>query len=226
MRRVADALPASSLPIFDVGSGTGIFTRQIAALLPSDAPIVGVETAAAMRAEAAATTHMPNILWRDGAAEALPCADQSARAILAATAAHWFDRPRFYAEAARALAPGGLLGIVEYVRDPTNAAARAIIDFLDRFGEARAYARPEYEAELASLPEFESSAPIVQAATLRLSPDDYAGLALSSSHARKAVETLGRAGASALLRDAGEQIALGGLVQMGYVFQAFLAHRR
>ena len=55
--------------------------------------------------------------FRDGVAERLPFVAGVARAVVAATTAHWFERPAFYAKAHRILVPGGILAIVEYVRD-------------------------------------------------------------------------------------------------------------
>src|SRR5262249_10917098 len=54
--------------------------------------------------------------------------------VTAATAAHWFDRPRFYAEAARVLAPGGALAIVQNERrwwdSPGLADYECLLEFL------------------------------------------------------------------------------------------------
>jgi ubiquinone/menaquinone biosynthesis C-methylase UbiE len=58
----------------------------------------------------------------EGVAEQMPLVGDAARAIVAATAAHWFDRPAFYAEAPRVLLPGGVIAIVEYIA--TRRAAR------------------------------------------------------------------------------------------------------
>jgi hypothetical protein len=72
-----------------------------------------------------------------------------------ATAAHWFARPAFYLETTRVLVPGGILGVVEYIRDEaSSAAARAVVQFLAQYGEERAYARPDYVAEISALDDF------------------------------------------------------------------------
>ncbi len=54
------------------------------------------------------------------AASGLP--DASADLILVAQAAHWFDLPAFYAEAARVLRPGGVLALLTYSGVRINAA--------------------------------------------------------------------------------------------------------
>src|SRR5262249_21789515 len=109
------AAPAGS--VFDVGCGTGIFTRLLAAELPGAFSVTGVEPGADMRATAAARAgDSARLRFIAGKAEALPIEPKSAVLVTAATAAHWFDRPRFYAEVARVLAPSGALAIVQNER--------------------------------------------------------------------------------------------------------------
>lgn len=224
--RLASAPVPFDCPVLEVGSGTGIFTRQLAAALPARSSIVGIEPSSEMRARAASSPSPPSVAYRDGTAEHLPIADGGARGVLAATAAHWFDRTAFYREAGRALRSGGILAIVEYVRDEGFAAARAMLDFLDQHGEARAYARPDYVAEMGALAGFGALETARQAVTVFLSLEEFAGLTLSSSHARKAVETLGQEHANARLEAIGAALADDdGKVPFGYVFQAFLTRR-
>jgi SAM-dependent methyltransferase len=93
--------------VVDVGAGTGKFA---ALLVPSGAEVVAVEPLAAMRQGFAAD--LAGVRVVDGSAEALPLADTSADAIVAAQAFHWFDRPRALAEFARVLRPDGRLGVI------------------------------------------------------------------------------------------------------------------
>src|SRR5690606_28747289 len=62
--------------VADVGSGTGIFAGQLAAALPPETQIVGVEPASAMRARAGdasgQTAPKPNLRFVEGTAEHLP----------------------------------------------------------------------------------------------------------------------------------------------------------
>jgi ubiquinone/menaquinone biosynthesis C-methylase UbiE len=53
-----------------------------------------------------------------GCAEKIACPDSSVQLITAAQACHWFDLPKFYAEADRVLVPGGILALYGY-RLPT-----------------------------------------------------------------------------------------------------------
>jgi SAM-dependent methyltransferase len=58
----------------------------------------------------------PAIDYRVAPAEASGLADRSVDLVAVAQAAHWFDLPRFYAEAARVLKPGGVLALWGYGR--------------------------------------------------------------------------------------------------------------
>lgn len=106
---------AASGSVIDVGCGTGIFTRLLAAELPASFAVTGVEPSADMRAMAASRAASRS-QFVFGRAEALPLDAQGAILVTAATAAHWFDRPRFYAEAARVLAPGGSIALIQNER--------------------------------------------------------------------------------------------------------------
>jgi ubiquinone/menaquinone biosynthesis C-methylase UbiE len=115
--------PAPSVPrlALDVGAGTGIAARLIAANLPADWRVAGVEPNADMRAQAAAREgEGSRIAYVDAPAEALPFKTAAAGLITVAQAIHWFDRPKFYAEAGRVLAPGGALCILYNDRDLTG----------------------------------------------------------------------------------------------------------
>jgi ubiquinone/menaquinone biosynthesis C-methylase UbiE len=219
-----DEPPPAGGVVADVGCGTGIFTRQLRTLLPDTVPILGIEPASDMRLSAQASAHSETgITYIGGTAEHLPLRAGTVRAVVAATAAHWFDRPAFCKEARRSLMPSGLLAIVEYVRDEeTSMAAAAVIDFLARYGGPRAYARPDYEAELRTAPGFHDFEYAVENLTLQLSPDDFMGLALSSSHARPAIEALGKETAENLLMASVRQlISSDGHIPYGYRFQMF-----
>ena len=54
--------------------------------------------------------------YRVAPAEASGLADRSVDLVTVAQAAHWFDLPRFYAEVARVLKPGGVLAVWGYGR--------------------------------------------------------------------------------------------------------------
>lgn len=232
MRSLADDIIAARTSagplVIDVGCGTGIFTRQLAAALPADCRVVGVEPAQAMRESAIRHSRDLAIAYVEGRAEALPARDGEAWAVTAATAAHWFERPMFYAEASRVLGRGGVLAIVEYVRDVDHSpAAAAIEDFLRREGGPKAYVRPDYALELGGLPEFTLSPPRTQKIVVPLDVEGFVGLALSSSHARPVVARLGQPRAEAALAGIGAELAdADGRIPYCYDFRLFVAKRR
>lgn len=51
---------------------------------------------------------------RVGKAEDLPLPDGSVDLLTVATAVHWFDQPKFLAEAGRVLKPGGCMALVDF----------------------------------------------------------------------------------------------------------------
>lgn len=97
------ALGASSV-VVELGAGTGKFTRQLA---PRVGMLVATEPVAAMRQHLATGARVVMA----ATAEAVPLADQSVDAVVAATAFHWFNPDNALAEAHRVLRPGGGLGL-------------------------------------------------------------------------------------------------------------------
>lgn len=211
----------------DVGCGTGIFTRQLAQTLPAGITVIGLEPSAAMREEAERLSAMPNVRYREGEAEALPAADGTASGVSAATAAHWFDRPRFYEQAVRVLEPGGLLVVVQYVRDLDGSPAAAALDaYLNEAGGSKTYRRPDYVAELQDVRGLEPPAAWSAVETLKLDADGYVGLALSSSHATAGLARLGEERVRTDLRRLAERHASSdGLIPYGYRFDLVSARK-
>ncbi len=87
----------------DVACGTGHSTM---ALLNIANTIVGTDLSNAMIAQA---TRHPAISFQQAPAERLPFPDASFDLITVCMAYHWFDQPRFLAEAKRLLRPNGTL---------------------------------------------------------------------------------------------------------------------
>ncbi|HEY8472278.1 MAG TPA: class I SAM-dependent methyltransferase [Natronosporangium sp.] len=102
--------------VVDVGAGTGILSRALAAL---GHEVIPVEPDPGMRARLAAAS--PGLTPLAGYAEHLPLADQSVDAVVAGQAYHWFDHDRAHAEAARVLRPGGVFAPLWNVRDGSVA---------------------------------------------------------------------------------------------------------
>jgi ubiquinone/menaquinone biosynthesis C-methylase UbiE len=225
---VAEPPPSGGM-VLDIGSGTGIFTRQLRALLPPDTPIIGIEPASDMRRKAEdMSAHAAGITYLDGLAQQLPFEAANARAVVAATAAHWFERPPFYHEAHRILLPSGILAIIEYVRDDQGSpAAAAVVDFLAQHGGPRAYVRPDYAAELQQAVGFRDFRHVIERVTLQLPPGPFIGLALSSSHARAAIHSLGeREAGKMLLQRVEPLVSSDGCIPYGYIFNLFTVCRK
>ncbi|WP_029432140.1 class I SAM-dependent methyltransferase [Blastococcus sp. URHD0036] len=93
--------------VLEVAAGTGVVTRQLRAALP-EAAIVATDLNAGMAAEGA--RRVPDVEWRTADAADLGVPDASVDLVVCSFGAMFFpDRPAAYAEAARALAPGGRL---------------------------------------------------------------------------------------------------------------------
>ena len=99
--------PARRLAI-DVATGNG---QAAVALAPYFDRVIATEPSAAQLREARAH---PGVEYRQEAAEAIAVESGTADLLTAAQAAHWFDWPRFCAEAARVLRPGGVLAVWSY----------------------------------------------------------------------------------------------------------------
>ncbi|MDF2445100.1 MAG: SAM-dependent methyltransferase [Moraxellaceae bacterium] len=75
----------------------------------------------ASAAQIAAAAGPANVHFRVAPAERSGLPDAAIDLILVAQAAHWFDLPAFYAEAARVLRPGGVLALLTYSGVRINA---------------------------------------------------------------------------------------------------------
>ncbi|XP_068184759.1 putative methyltransferase DDB_G0268948 [Antennarius striatus] len=96
----------------DLGCGTGQNSRVLA---PYFQEVVGIDISECQLEEARMVPGYPNITYRKGSAEELPFPDGSVDLVTAATAAHWFDRSRFLAEAIRVLKPRGCMALFDFV---------------------------------------------------------------------------------------------------------------
>ncbi len=107
-------LPEGAHHVVDLGAGTGKFTRL---LVDRVERVTAVEPSAGMRAELVEA--VPTVEVLAGSAERIPLDDDSVDAVLVAQAWHWVDPLRAVPEVARVLRPGGVLGLVWNVRDPS-----------------------------------------------------------------------------------------------------------
>jgi ubiquinone/menaquinone biosynthesis C-methylase UbiE len=89
----------------DVGAGTGIWTRTLAARgLRS---VIAVEPNDDMRGQGIETSRGTDIVWRKGSAEATGLPDASADLVSMASSLHWTDFDKACDEFHRILRPGG-----------------------------------------------------------------------------------------------------------------------
>ncbi len=117
----------AALVVADLGAGTGISSRLIAACGPR---VLAVEPNAKMRAAAEPD---PRVEWIDGIAEATTLAPASVDAVVAFQAWHWVDHPAGVAEARRILRPGGCMAAVYNERDESDPFTAAYGDIVRRF---------------------------------------------------------------------------------------------
>jgi ubiquinone/menaquinone biosynthesis C-methylase UbiE len=100
----------AGLRILDLGSGTGRFAPLLADAF--DADVLGVEPAAAMRAEAARHGRHPRVRYTDGSAAAIPAGDGELDfAFVSMVIHHVPDIPACARELRRVLRPGGVVFI-------------------------------------------------------------------------------------------------------------------
>jgi ubiquinone/menaquinone biosynthesis C-methylase UbiE len=97
---------AACIDAVDIGAGTGIWTRMLAARgLHS---VVAVEPNDDMRGQGVATSRSTNIIWREGSAEATGLPGNSADLVSMASSLHWADFDKACDEFQRILRPGGI----------------------------------------------------------------------------------------------------------------------
>lgn len=92
----------------DVGCGSGQLTLPLARHFGA---VIGVDPSREQLDNAPADDR---VTWLCAPAEDIPLEDASVDLIAAAQAAHWFDRPAFYAQARRLAAPGAVIALVTY----------------------------------------------------------------------------------------------------------------
>jgi len=119
---LVDALASRATPgtAWDVGCGNGQLSVALAAKF---ARVIATDPS---QAQLDAAPRHDRVEYRCSSAEASGLPDASVDLIVAAQAAHWFDWPRFVAEAGRVAKPGALVALVSYgivlVDEPRRAS--------------------------------------------------------------------------------------------------------
>ena len=145
---------------WDCATGSG---QAAAGLAKRFSRVVATDASARQLSQARSD---PRILYAVAAAEAAPLSDRSLDLVTVAQALHWFDRPRFWAEAARVLVPGGvvaawLYGILRVTEDVDRVVSHFYRDVVGPFwpGERRlveaGYGVLEFPFEEIRAPAFE-----------------------------------------------------------------------
>ncbi|MDX8470165.1 class I SAM-dependent methyltransferase [Mesorhizobium sp. VK23B] len=238
---ILDSLPPSQEErlAVDVGCGTGIFTRRIARTLKETDRIIGIEPNDDMRrqAEQVSESHH-NIEFVAGSSEALPVSDGTAALVTAASAAHWFDLPKFYREVARVLCNGGVLAIVQTKRrwwdsqfleayeefHETFVSGYRRDTFPDRFG---GFSPETFVKDLTDDDRFQSVRQASWEWSRTLSKDEFETLSLSTSHTRRALANNAEKVIMVALRDILERYANeAGELDIPYVTEVTVVNRR
>lgn len=195
----------------DLGAGTGILSRQLAA---RGFAVTAVEPNAAMRAkgEAAGAARFVG-----GTAEQTGLPERSADLVIGAQAFHWFDLDRALPEIDRVRAPGGVAVAAWNVREEHGFSAAYEAALLAFSADCRAVPKPG--PTLAAL---RARRPAAVAATFRhgqtLDLDGVLGRAWSSSYVVHGVTD--RAAFDAALADAYGAHARDGRVELAYRTEA------
>jgi len=204
----------------DIGAGTGISSRQLAA---RGVRVFAVEPNAGMRR--AASRH-ERIEWCGGTAEATGLASGSVRLVLCAQSFHWFRAPQALAELHRILGPGGRLALMWNSRDRTDPLTRGYAEAIHAVNGEHPVERMPFEpATVAAGGLFTAPRQTRHPHTQTLDREGLIGRATSASYVPREGEPFVRL--VALLAALWEcQHDAHGMVAMRYVTKVFLAERR
>jgi len=119
----------ASLTIVDLGAGTGISSRPLAA---RGSTVIAVEPNAPMRESAEPA---PGVTYVDGTAEATGLEEASADLVTVFQAFHWFDQDAALREMLRLLRPGGRAATVYNERDERDAFTAAYGDIVRKYAQ-------------------------------------------------------------------------------------------
>lgn len=111
-RRIGAEIPIEEGRLLDVGCGPGRLDRLLAAARPA-LQVVGIDASAGMIEQAMRGPSLPNLSFRQSAAEDAPFAGEFDFAIAVLTFHHWEEPVAGLAGVHRALKPGGRFWIFE-----------------------------------------------------------------------------------------------------------------
>lgn len=176
--------PSEPLRVLDLGAGTGLGTRAVAALGHA---VVAVDPSAEMLAALSTSSErLPadvaaRIETRVGAAESLDDADATYDAVTSFQAWHWVDRTRAEPECARVIRAGGRLALAWHSWSDDADWLRELADVV---GTPEMIWNPEDHGPAVDIPRMDGFGPAENAqfaVEQRLTPDDLVRLASSWS---------------------------------------------
>jgi SAM-dependent methyltransferase len=206
--------------VLDAGAGTGIALEALLPLVPAGSRVMACDRSEDMAAVGRA--RFPQVQWTLGAAEEVLESSGGLSLVIAAQSFHWMDRPRFLAAARDALAPEGVLAVVQNDRDHASGGfAGAYEDLLERHcpGYARGYRAFDIAAEIAAY--FSGVATRGVPWTQVMSVEQFLTLSQSSTQAQAAIRAVGAAFTDQACALA-SQYAVNGRISLPYVAHGFL----
>jgi SAM-dependent methyltransferase len=210
----------SRLEAADVGAGTGISSRLLAA---RGVRVMAVEPNRAMRDAAAPD---PRVTWRDGTGEATGLDDGSVDLVVVAQAFHWFRQHEAVREFHRILRPHGRLAVMWNSRDSRDPLTRGFIEAIhDVQGEHPAERREIDAGVLESAGGFEPPELLTFDHHQDLDREAFLGRATSASYVPKQGEGAARL-MEALASLHARHLDAHGLVRMRYVTKVYRTTRR
>lgn len=224
--------------IVDVGSGTGIFTRILAAEAQGRLSVIGIEPNADMAHIAAKSASGGlQITFRIASAERLPLPERSVAAVTAATAAHRFDRAVFFTEATRVLVRGGMLALVHNRhRYWDNPALAEYHEFVERCipeyrrgtftTAAGTYSAIDFHSELRADLRFEDVNLRHWNWEFDTSLSHFLALSFSSSLIQRSAAAIGRQAVTEKLTEIFERHSQDGLLRQSHVTEVTFATKQ
>lgn len=228
---LAARAPATPQTAADIGAGTGISTRALKRGLGSAWIVTGVEPGSDMRRQAIESTpERDGITFLEGSAESLPFNDASLGIVNVGQAIQFFDRPVFFAEVRRVLAPSGLLSIIQNNRvwqeSPLLDAHETFVETNDPT-YSRNYRDIDLQTELDALDWSANVKRIDESWERVTNADRFVGMMLSRRTMKPTVAKLGEAVVEKSLRSMANEFGnTDGTVTIPYVTELFLAHKK
>ena len=117
--------------VADIGSGTGIFTRQ---LLDKGAKVFAVELNDKMRQKAETSLEkFKNFISVNASAEATTLEDNSVDFVTCAQSFHWFDKEKFKPECSRILKQNGYVALIWNMRDNNAQSVKRLFNVSKKY---------------------------------------------------------------------------------------------